>query len=289
MRGLWEASVRTQRLLRSVVRPSPPADCDAAPPLFFHHIAKTGGTSFVRAMRTMVPRALQASENGDLSAAFVQRLTAEGLKPGQFIYGHPGARAALPLRGKCCMTVLLREPREQAISNYLWILRDWRLPDHAAAKAGDFRAFLKARPYFAIFQTASLHVGVEQRPIERAEDLIDRLPDLIDYLGEFELIGTTETEEALFLRACRILQLADPPRFPHHRKSAVSAARRQEMREQYEDLEHDPALGALIRAEQALYLEARTLAALETAAEPTDRAPASRFMLNASLGRHGRG
>jgi hypothetical protein len=229
----------------------------------------------------MVPRALQASENGDLSAPFVRRLAEEGLRPGQFIYGHPGTGAALPLRGRTCMTVVLREPREQAISNYLWLLQDWRLPDHAAAKAGDFRAFLKARPYFAIFQTASLHVGVERRPLARTEDLIDRLPDLIEYLREFELIGTTETEEALFLRACQVLRLADPPKFPHHRKSALPASRRQEMREQYQDLERDPELGPLIRAERALFLEAEALAPSKAAAQPADRLQVSRFMTNA--------
>jgi hypothetical protein len=274
LRGLWEASVRTRRLLRSLARPSPPADRSTAPPLFFHHIAKTGGTSFVRTMRTMVPRALQASENGDLSAPFVQRLAAKGLRSGQFIYGHPGTSAALPLRGRTCMTIMLREPREQAISNYLWLLQDWRLPDHALAASGDFRDFLRARPYFAIFQTASLHVGVEQRPLERTEDLIDRLPDLVDYLHEFELVGITEAEEALFRKACQVLQIADPPKLPHHRKSRLPPSRREQMREQYEELEHDPKLGPLIRAERALYLEARFLnGASTTTAEPMAREP----------------
>ena len=47
----------------------------------------------------MLPE-LAFSEKGNLSAAFIAELVERGLIPGQFIYGHPAAGAAVPLRGK---------------------------------------------------------------------------------------------------------------------------------------------------------------------------------------------
>ena len=40
-----------------------------------------------------------------------------------------------------------------------------------------------ARPRYAIFQTASLHLGIE-RPVVRTEDFIDAVPQVLDYLDE---------------------------------------------------------------------------------------------------------
>ncbi len=263
---LWEAAVRGRRGLRLLLGHAA-ANASPPPALFFHHIAKTGGTSFIRTMRTMVPPELQASENGDVSVWFVERLIAAGLKPGQFIYGHPGPGAAAPLRDRACMAVMLRQPREQAISNYLWVQQDWRLPDHAAASALDFRGFLAARPYFAIFQAASLHVGLNIRPLDRLPALVDALPALTDYLGQFQLVGVTEQAPDFYAEACRILGLPHPPKLPHHRKSRIPQQDRQQMREQYEGLRTDPELGPLIAAEEALFLACQRIRHREPVAD----------------------
>jgi len=69
-------------------------------PMFFHHIAKTGGTSLIEALRAIIPSALAFSERGNLSAKLVEKLIARGLRSNQFIYGHPGTGAARPLRGR---------------------------------------------------------------------------------------------------------------------------------------------------------------------------------------------
>jgi hypothetical protein len=273
MSQVWEATVRMKYGLHGMLSGREPPGA-SAPALFFHHVAKTGGTSLIRTMRAMVGPSLQASENGDLSVTFVERLVASGLKPGQFIYGHPGAGAARPLVGRAAMAVMLREPREQAISNYLWVLSDPRLPDHAVASARDFRGFLLERPYFAIFQTASLYVGLERRPLERLQTLIERLPSLLDYLGEFQLVGTTEAAAEFYRRACASLGLRDPPSLPHHRRSRVAKGRRQQMRDQYDELACDPLLGPLIGAERALHQAALRLSSPAPAAHPA-KEPAS--------------
>ena len=99
-------------------------------PLFFHHVAKTGGTSLIQAIRAVTPPRLCFTERGNLSAPFVDALVARGLVPGQFIHGHPGTGAAQPLRGRARIVTLLREPCDQVISNYFWLRKDWRVPAH---------------------------------------------------------------------------------------------------------------------------------------------------------------
>jgi hypothetical protein len=229
---------------------------EAAEPLFFHHVAKTGGTSFVEAMRNITPQELQSTQPGSLTMEFVQALLADGLRPGQFIYGHVATGAALPLRGRTQIITLLRDPCEQAISNYYALLNDYRLPDARAAWRLGFRRFLLAYPYFAIFQTASLHVGIEERPLRRTEDLIDRLPIILDYLDEMHAVGTPKLAAVLFNRLATERDAQDPKAYPHRTRTRLFPSRRKMLREQYAELQRHPELGPLMEAEQALYRKA---------------------------------
>ncbi len=237
-------------------------------PLFFFHIPKTGGSSFVSMIRAMIPwRLAVAEKRHDISARFVEKLVADGLKHGLFIYGHPGPGAALPVRGKTSMSVLVREPAAHAISNYLWVRRRKDLPDHPVAKSLGFREFLLVRPYFAIFQTGSLHVGIQQTSLGRAEDLIERLPGLLDYLSEFDIVGTTANLPDFFLRNCALMGLGAPPSVPHFLNAGISKDERRSMREQYHELQRHPKLGPLLAAEQELYRHAQAIEmSLETQA-----------------------
>jgi hypothetical protein len=229
---------------------------ESGEPLFFHHVAKTGGTSFVEAMRNITPQALQSTQPGSLTAAFMQDLLAHGLRPGQFIYGHVATGAALPLRGRARIVTLLRDPCEQAISNYYALLNDYRLPDARAAWRLGFRGFLLQYPYFTIFQTASLHVGIEETPLSRTEDLIDRLPILFDYLDEIHAVATPALAAALFRRLAAERGIDDPKQYPHRTRTRLLPSRRETLHEQYADLQRHPTLGPLIAAEQALYQKA---------------------------------
>jgi hypothetical protein len=228
-------------------------------PLFFHHIAKTGGTSLISAIRGMVGPALACSEDGNLSAAFTRGLVARGLQRGQFIYGHPGTGAALPLRGRCAMIALLREPRDQAISSYLHVRNHDTVPDHQLARQLDFREFLLARPYYAIYQTASLHVGIEEHPIARLEALIDRLPRIAAYLDEMRFVGTIDTVHILLAELASAMHWPSVPRFPHRRKSRLSGDLKAQMREQFEELRTHPALAPLFAAEREMFKHVRAI------------------------------
>jgi hypothetical protein len=229
-------------------------------PLFFHHIAKTGGTSLIRGLRAVTAARHCLTERGNLSTGFIESLVAGGLHGGHFIYGHPLTGAVLPLRNKSRIVTVLREPRDQLISNYLWLRKDRRVPDHRAALELDFREFVVRHPYFAIFQTASLHVGIEERPIARAEDLIDRLPDIFGYLEEMHAVGTPPMSDALFAQLTIEMNIQDPPKLPRRNKTRLAPARKAELREQFADLERRPDLAPLLAAERAVYEKVCSLA-----------------------------
>jgi hypothetical protein len=234
---------------------------ESAEPLFFHHVAKTGGTSFVEAMRNITPQELQSTQPGSLTVEFVHELLADGLRPGQFVYGHVATGAALPLRGRTRIITLLRDPCEQAISNYYALINDYRLPDARAAWRLGFRNFLLAYPYYTIFQTASLHVGIEETPLNRTEDLIDRLPVIFDYLDEMHAVGTPTLAAALFDRLARERGTHHARPYPHRTRTRLLPSRRKMLEEQYAELQQHPELGPLIEAEQALFRKALERAA----------------------------
>ena len=212
-------------------------------------------------MRNITPQELQSTQPGSLTVDFVQELLADGLRPGQFIYGHVATGAALPLRGCTRIITLLRDPCEQAISNYYGLLNDYRLPDARAAWRLGFREFLLKYPYFAIFQTASLHVGIEETPLNRTEDLIDRLPVVFDYLDEMHAVGTPKLAAALFSRLATERGSHEPKPYPHRTRTRLFPSRRKMLEEQYVELQQHPELGPLMAAEQALYRRALERAA----------------------------
>jgi hypothetical protein len=229
-------------------------------PLFFHHVPKTAGTSLIKAIGKMVLPELAFSEKGNLSAAFIDGLVERGLVPGQFIHGHPGEGAAAPLRGRAHIVTLLREPRDQVISNYLYVRFDRGVPDHGASRALGFREFVLARPRYAIFQTASLHLGIAQRPVGRAEDFIDVVPQILAYLNEMALVGTVDQASGFMFRLAEIMGWPRTPHFPHRRKARISSKQRERMQAQFTDLENHPMLSSLFAAERAVYLYARSIA-----------------------------
>ncbi len=243
-------------------------------PIFFHHVAKTGGTSLVEAMRVITPLELLSEQPGALTTEFTQALVARGLRRGQFIFGHAATSAALPLRGRTRIITLLRDPCEQAISNYYALLNDYRLPDARAAWRLGFREFFKANPYFLIFQTGSLHVGIEERPLQRTEDLIDRLPAIFDYLDEMHAVGTPTLAAELFRRMAAERGIHDPQAYPHYTRTRLFPWRRKALEDQYAELRQDPELRPLMEAEQALYrkaLERVAACGLTSAPAPSGR------------------
>jgi hypothetical protein len=234
-----------------------PARYGVGRPLFFHHVPKTAGISLIRAIGKMALPELAVYKRGSsLSATLIAELVERGLTPGQFIHGHPEHGAAALLRGRAHIITLLREPRDQVISNYLYVRRDRHVPDHAVSRVLEFREFILARPRFAIFQTASLHVGIDERPVGRTEDLIDAVPSVLAYLDEMALVGVVGQADAFMSHLAEIMGWPQAPRFPHRHKTRISREQRERMRAEFEDLRHHPMLSSLFEAERAVYLRA---------------------------------
>jgi hypothetical protein len=220
-------------------------------------VPKTAGISLIKAIGKMVLPELAVYKKGSsLSATLIAELVERGLTSGQFIHGHPEHGAAALLRGKAHIITLLREPRDQVISNYLYVQRDRHVPDHAASRVLEFREFMLAHPRFAIFQTASLHVGIVERPVVRTEDLIDAVPSVLAYLDEMALVGVVGQADAFMSHLAEIMGWPQAPRFPHRHKTRISGEQRVRMRAEFEDLRHHPMLSSLFEAERAVYLRA---------------------------------
>jgi hypothetical protein len=234
-----------------------PARYGVGRPLFFHHVPKTAGISLINAIGKMVlPELAVYNRGGSLSAALIAELVERGLTPGQFIHGHPEHGAAGLLRGRAHIITLLREPRDQVISNYLYVRRDRHVPDHAVSRVLGFREFILALPRFAIFQMASLHVGIVERPVDGTKDLIDAVPSVLAYLDEMAVVGVVDRADAFMLHLAEVIGWPQAPRFPHRHKSRIAWKQRERLRAQFEDLRHHPMLSSLFEAERAVYLHA---------------------------------
>ena len=234
-----------------------PARYGVGRPLFFHHVPKTAGISLIKAIGKMVlPELAVYKTGGSLSATLIAELVERGLTPGQFIHGHPEHGAAALLRGRAHIITLLREPRDQVISNYLYMRRDRHVPDHAASRLLEFREFILARPRFAIFQTASLHVGIVERSVGRTEDLIDAVPSVLAYLDEMALVGVVGQADAFISKLAEIMGWPQVPRFPHRHRGRISRTQRERMWAELDDLRHHPMLSSLFEAERTVYRHA---------------------------------
>ena len=246
-----------------------PARYGVGQPLFFHHVPKTAGSSLRKAIgKVVLPELVVYKPGSSLPAAFIAELIERGLTPGQFIHGHPELGAAALLRGRAQIVTLLRDPRDQVISNYLYVRHDRGVPDHGASLALGFREFVLALPRYAIFQTASLHLGIAERAVGRTEDFIDTVPSVLAYLDEMALVGVVDQADAFMCRLAEVMGWPRTPHFPHRHKARVSWKRRELLQTQFEDLQDHPMLSSLFVAERAVYRHACALAEKSLARNP---------------------
>lgn len=129
------------------------------PALFYFHVPKTAGTSMINEIMQHFVASETLTENGNLTLPYLQAYGKERLRELGFIHGHPGAGVATYLQGITDTVLLLRNPMDHAISNYLSLLRDPGARLHHVAAGLGFRDFLYAYPRVLAFQTRSLTGG----------------------------------------------------------------------------------------------------------------------------------
>jgi hypothetical protein len=259
LRGRGSAQIDAGRTGAGAALPRPPSA--QSQPLFFHHISKTAGTSVTAAIRSMTKRSSVVSKGGNLPLAFVQKIIAAGLRPDQFIHGHPAHGVSAVLRGKTRIITLLRDPVEQSISNYLFIRSHFTNPDHRAARRMDFAEFMRTHPYYAAFQAGSLAVGLRTEVAQGAAGLAECLPEICAFLDEMFLVGTVEGVEAFMHDLAHAMGWQSVPQLRHLRKSRASRRERTGLRMLRATLEDDPDLAPRFAIERAVYEHASAIAA----------------------------
>lgn len=234
------------------------------------------------------------TEGGRLTLPFVQRYGKERLRNLGLIYGHPGSGVAAYLEGIADTVLLLRDPMDHAISNFLNVLRDPAARLHRAATALGFRDFLHTYPGFLAFQTLSLTTGLGLRvPTDR---IYDCLPDVLAYLRRSFLLGTVEQIDLFMASLTNIRRWLAPVSMRHlNQATAAQSPVRDGLKEIYATAAKDTRLATLIAVEQAVYAnvrniaatqrELRSLEALGETARRVWRSPSGEIVLGHNFGR----
>jgi hypothetical protein len=249
----------------------------SVPTTFFLHIAKTGGTSLTASLSTIFKKyGINVYAMGDLTEENL--LIINDIGKTAFIAGHWGHNTFRSIPKNAFKFTVLRDPRDQTVSNYLHICRNNTEMSNKARELG-FSKFIKAYPYFAIFQSGSLLLPIRSCPIDY-NDIVALGDGYFDeILSRFEFVGCLEYADDLAICLPRALGFSEPLTFVRANRAkdyGVSQEVIDALQHEYDDLSRSPELGQLIAAERRVYEKAAMLAhrrsgALEEAREEVRR------------------
>ncbi len=223
--------------------------------LVFFHVAKTGGTSATASLRSLY--ATSVTSNGNLSANCLATSPQAG---GTLFHGHPehGVAWAIP-RGVVTAT-LLRAPDEQAVSNYLHLLRNPHLPLHAMAVRLGFSGLMTAHWPLLAFQAISLDVALSTTHSDTPAEFLARMPDIQRFLNRIDVVGCLDQLDTVLHDAAHRTGHPVPPPAPRLNTAAEFGTARREveqLRTEYRALSANPLLREVMAAEAMLVARAR--------------------------------
>jgi hypothetical protein len=229
-------------------------------PLLFLHIPKTGGTSLIAALMKFYHPEDIITDSGNIGLGYL-RENERRLRPGTFIFGHPDHNVMNFMINRSLSITMLRCPKFQAVSNYLYLVREPGNPFHTAAVSLGFSEFFKTNWQFIVFQTITLDVSISSQPIRFPQDIERRVGFVLDLLNTMSFVGCTETADEFCFQLSVGLGLPSLLVMPrentaaeHHDPEEV-----ERLHDSYDRLRRDPVIAHLMAIEEAVYSKAVSL------------------------------
>jgi hypothetical protein len=234
---------------------------DEVPPLYFLHIAKTGGTSLTAALKTFYDADKVFSDGGNISVDFLKSHE-DRLSGAAFLHGHAHPGVMSYLMGRVRGITFLRDPKAQAVSNYLHVARDPGNPLRSAAISLGFAGFMTTFWQYAIYQTVALDVSIVLKPALFAEEIEDRVGRVFALLDKMFFVGCLEQVNELCPLLSLMLGLPACLKVPHLNAAAehgVDGDSVDRLRAEYDALHDDTRIAHLLALEQTVYRKAASL------------------------------
>jgi hypothetical protein len=230
-------------------------------PLYFLHIAKTGGTSLTEALRGFYPDDEVISDSGNISVDFI-KAHEHRLSGPAFLHGHAQHGVMSYLMGRVRAITFLRDPKAQAVSNYLHVARDLGNPLSCAAINLGFTRFLTTFWHYAAYQTNALAVSITQDPLRFPEELEERLGQILMLLDKMYFVGCLEQLNDVCPLLSLLLGLPACLSVPHLNSAAghgVAGDTLDRLGAEYEALQTNARIAHLLALERAVYGKAASL------------------------------
>ena len=234
---------------------------EEALPVYFLHIAKTGGTSLTAALKAFYRAEEVISDEGNISVDFI-KAQEHRLRPAVFIHGHAQHGVMSHLMGRVRAITFLRDPPAQAVSNYLHVARDLDNPLSCAALNLGFSDFLTTYWQYAIYQVHALEVSITPGPPPFPEYLERRVGDVFALLDQMFFVGCLEQLNEVSPLLSLMLGLPACLTVPSLNTAAehgTDADTIQRLRAEYEALQDNVRIAHLLSLERSVYNKAASL------------------------------
>jgi len=191
---------------------------------------------------------------GDITEGRIAQF-ADRLSERLFVAGHWSANTLSGIFQKSLIFTILRNPRDHAVSNYLFLYDEPNQPQHNDARDLGFRRFFLENVHLLACQTSSILAARTPYPIS-AREFVNHADEVLRFLNQLAFVGCLEKPDDLAYCLPAALGLSEPLNLRWLNSATdrrIPKARIAELQAMYDDLARDPALRQLIDIEHQLY------------------------------------